>query len=75
MLADWIPFVTPMSIRQGIIFWLMIPLCLAVIIVYRTVRTNDVRKLPREILKMSAYFGGAVMLLGVTLWLIMRYGL
>lgn len=75
MLVAWIPFVTPMPIKQSLIFWLMIPLCLAVIVVYRTVRTTDVKKLPAEILRMSGYLAGAILLLGVSLWVIMRYAL
>lgn len=61
-------FVNPIPIDPATsIFWL-IPLCIAVAAVYRTIRTQDVRKLPREIITLSVCLIGGLAALMAILW-------
>jgi hypothetical protein len=48
-------FVNPLQFSSAIVPWLIIPLCLSVAVVYRTVRTDDVRLLPMQIAKLTLY--------------------
>lgn len=59
-----------MIIPDGLVLWLILPLCLAVAIVYKTVRINDIRELPRQIATLMIYMVGGLVLLGAGLWLI-----
>ena len=66
-------FVNPMSIDPATsIFW-MIPLCIAVAAVYRTIRTDTVRKLPREIITLSVFLIGGLAALMALLWTAQTY--
>ena len=40
-------FVKPIEISFQSAMWYIIPLCAAVAIVYKTIRTDDIRKVPR----------------------------
>ena len=50
--------------------WFVIPLCLAVTIVYKTVRIKNIRKLPIQSALLMGYLLGCLLTLGVGLWLI-----
>lgn len=50
--------------------WFVIPLCLAVTIVYKTVRIDDLRKLPIQSVMLMGYLLICLLALGVVLWLI-----
>ena len=50
--------------------WFVIPLCLAVTIVYKTIRIKDLRKLPIQSVMLFGYLIGCLLVLGVGLWLI-----
>lgn len=47
-------FTHPMQIN-GQTFWLLIPVSIAVAIVYKTIRTESLRTLPLEIAKLIVY--------------------
>lgn len=60
--------------RLGIMpLWFAIPVGLAVAIVYKTLRTNDLRRLPREIALLSAYILAGMAGLVLALGLLVRY--
>ena len=48
-------FVNPIQFSSALVPWLIIPLCLSVATVYRTIRTDDVRRLPLQIAKLTLY--------------------
>ena len=61
-------FVNPIQIDPATsIFW-MIPLCIAVAVVYRTIRTHNLRTLPREIVTLSVCLIGGLAALMAILW-------
>ena len=66
-------FVNPMLISTDNILWLLIPLCIAVAIVYKTVRTESLRRLPLEILILIVLMVLGLVSLGVSLTLIVDY--
>jgi hypothetical protein len=68
----WTLFYNPILVPQTVALWLILPMCLSVAIVYKTVRTSDLRKLPREITGLMVYMAGGLVLLGLVLWLVQR---
>jgi hypothetical protein len=61
-------FVNPIPIDPtDAIFW-VIPLCIAVAAVYRTIRTDNLRRLPREIVTLSVCLIGGLAALMAILW-------
>ncbi|MFB3892063.1 MAG: hypothetical protein ACE15C_08580 [Phycisphaerae bacterium] len=66
-------FVNPLPIPWSYSLWLILPLCLAVAIVYKAVRTHDVRRLWIEIAGLSLYMVAGLSALGAGLWLIQEY--
>ena len=59
-----------MMIPAWLVLWLILPLCVVVAVVYKTVRINDIRKLPRQIAALMVYMVGGLVLLGAVLWLV-----
>jgi hypothetical protein len=68
----WTLFYNPILVPQPVVLWLILPMCLSVAIVYKTVRTGDLRKLPREVISLMVYMTGGLVLLGAVLWLMMK---
>jgi len=66
----WTMFFHPMTIPTWAVLWLILPLCLAVAVVYKTIRVGDLSKLPRSVAVLVAYMVGGLTLLSVALWLI-----
>jgi len=66
-------FVHPMTLPFYSLLWLLPPLCLGVAIIYKTIRTDDIRRLPRQVLGLAVYMAGGLAGLGAGLWLILRY--
>lgn len=66
-------FYHPMELHSGLLLWLLLPLLVGVAVVYKTVRTQDVRRLPLETLALVAYMLGGLATLGAVLWLIQAY--
>ncbi len=66
-------FYNPIDLDSGLLLWLLLPLLAAVAIVYKTVRTNDVRRLPLETLTLMGYMLGGLTALGAALWLVQQY--
>jgi hypothetical protein len=66
-------FHNPMTLSTDSLLWLMLPLSISVAIVYKTLRTNNLRRLPLEILGLIGYVVVGVIGLGVGLWFIQTY--
>ncbi|MBS3822247.1 MAG: hypothetical protein GVY16_06895 [Planctomycetes bacterium] len=63
-------FTHPIIMPSWLVLWLILPLCLCVAVVYKTVRIQDIRRLPRSVGIMMAYIAGGLCGLAVVLWLI-----
>ena len=64
-------FYHPMELHSGLLLWLLLPLLAGVAVVYKTVRTQEIRRLPLETL--VAYMLGGLAALGAALWLVQQY--
>ncbi len=65
-------FVNPMQMGPSHLF-LVIPLCLGVAIVYKTIRVQDLRRLPLAILALWLYILAGVGTLMVAFHLLLEY--
>ncbi len=67
-------FTTPMVMGSQT-FWLLIPVSMAVAIVYKTIRTESIRSLPLEAAKLAVYIiaGEACLLLAGWAFLSWRF--
>lgn len=61
-------WVNPMQLPTAGQLWFAIPLCLAVALVYKTVRTESLRAIPWQTAKLTAYLLGAMALLTAGIW-------
>jgi len=69
----WTLFRDPMTLGFRGLLWLLIPLCVSVAVIYKTVRVRDLRRLPRQIVFLVLYMAGGLAGLGVGLWLVHEY--
>ena len=69
----WTPFYDPMTLRFHSQIWLLLPLCASVAIIYKTVRTRDLRRLPREVVAAFAYMVVGLAILAAALWGLQEY--
>ncbi|MCD4825983.1 MAG: hypothetical protein K8S55_15435 [Phycisphaerae bacterium] len=69
----WTIFYNPMTFSPHAALWLVLPVCLAVAMVYRTLRIGDIRQLPIRILALWGYIIGGLALLGGGFWLLLRF--
>ena len=63
-------FWDPMQLPSKSLLWMLLPLCLVVAIVYKTVRTRNIRRLWWETLYLFGYIVGGLVVLGVAAWLL-----
>ena len=63
-------FVHSMSIESTRIIWLMIPLCVSIAVVYKTIRVKYLSGLPLQILWLIGYMVFGLAALGAGLWAI-----
>jgi len=73
MMMAWTVFYNPIALPFDSLLWFLLPLCVAVAVVYKTVRTHDLRRLPLEILVLMGYMLVGLIALGGGLWLIQEY--
>jgi len=66
-------FYNPLPLSFETQLWLLLPLCLGVAIVYKAVRTHDLRRLPREVGFLMGYMVAGLIVLCVLVWLVVRY--
>jgi hypothetical protein len=64
----WIPFVNPMHLSPGAELWLLLPLALAVAVVYKTVRAQSLPMIPRQVGALYLYLVAALTVLCGALW-------
>ena len=67
-MIGWIIFYNPLTIPHSLALWGVLPLCLSVAVVYKTIRTKNLRSLPVEIPVLIAYMVGGLILLSAILW-------
>ncbi len=63
-------FYNSCQIPTSAVLWFVIPLCFAVTIVYKTIRIENLRKLPIQSVLLMGYLLGCLLALGAGLWLI-----
>jgi len=66
-------FTHPILIRHDQYLWFLLPLCAAVAITYKTIRTKNLRRLPLEVLVLMGYMTIGLTALGGALWLFQEY--
>ena len=66
-------FDKPIVLSFYSLLWLLMPLCTAVAIIYKTVRTNDLSRLALQIVRLVICMAGGLAGLGAVLWLIGEY--
>jgi hypothetical protein len=69
----WTLFYNPITLSSGNELWLLLPLCAAVGIIYKTIRASHLRVLAREILFLMVYMVVGLVALCVGLWAIQEY--
>ena len=70
-MIGWIPFYNPISLAADAwTLWLVVPLCASVAIIYKTLRTYNLSRLPLEILGLMGYMIGGLIAMGFVLWII-----
>jgi EamA domain-containing membrane protein RarD len=69
----WTLFHNPMPLRSDVLLWLLLPLCASVAVVYKAIRTHELRRLPLEMLALLGYMAAGLVVLGTILWLIQAY--
>ena len=72
-MTAWILFYHPMKLSFDSQLYLLIPVLAAVAIVYKTIRTEAVHRLPRDILVLLAYMMLGLVVLCAGLWLVHEY--
>ena len=72
-MTDWTLFYNPAPVPSSWIMWLVVPLCLSVAVVYKTLRAKHVRQVFREVLVLMVYVIFGLVVLGAVLWAIQRY--
>jgi len=63
-------FVNPVAVPVSIQLWMLAPLCVLVAIIYKTVRTENLRRLPLQVLSTLGYLAIGFLILGAALWFI-----
>ena len=66
-------FYHPLQWSSDSLLWMVLPLCASVAIVYKAIRTRDLRRLGLEVLGVIAFMVAGMVALAVVLWLIQEY--
>ena len=66
-------FYSPLPLSADGQLWLILPLCAAVGIVYKTLRTDRLRRLPSQVLALMGYMVAGLIGLGIVLWALREY--
>ena len=69
----WVPFTEPVVLSFYHELWFLLPLCAGVGIVYKTIRAENLRALPVQILALFGYMVVGLVALGAGLWLLQEY--
>ena len=66
-------FTHPIILPFHTILWLVLPLCASVAVVYKTIRVNNIRRMPMEAGVLLVYMAVGLGALGVALWAVQAY--
>ena len=61
-------FVDPKVLPFDAVLWLVLPLCVSVAVVYKTIRVKDIRQMPMEAGVLLVYMVVGLAALGGALW-------
>jgi hypothetical protein len=73
MTPAWTIFYNPMPLQSHVVLWMVLPLCMSVAVVYKTIRVRELRRLPREAAGLILYISAGLVALGAGLWLLTTY--
>jgi hypothetical protein len=68
-----INFTNPIHLSTAAAMWLILPLCLAVVAVYKTIRAERPGRILRDMLFPTAYVLVGLAALGLGLWALQEY--
>ena len=71
-MIGWRIFLNPMELGTAHV-WLVLPLCALVAVVYKAIRVEHLRDLPRQILNLWALMAVALTALGAAFYLLLEY--
>jgi len=65
--AAWRPFLEPLDLHEHWM-WLIIPVAIAIAVVYKALKLDDFRRLPWEATRLAAIIVAAMAVAAVALW-------
>lgn len=71
-MSDWRPFVNPIQMGRDSL-WLVVPLCIVLAVVYKTIRIRNLRRLPLQILSLWVYILVGLAVLAFAFYLLLEY--
>jgi len=74
-MTAWTLFLHPMRLGSQYVLYLILPLCVSVAVVYKTVRTKNLRRLWLETLVLIGYMVLGLVALAVGLFVLLEYGI
>ncbi|MDP7635968.1 MAG: hypothetical protein QF577_00310 [Phycisphaerae bacterium] len=66
-------FTHPIILSFYTILWLVLPLCASMAVVYKTIRVNNIRRMPMEAGVLLIYMVVGLGTLGAALWAVQAY--
>jgi len=66
-------FQNPMTISSTTAMWMLLPICTAVAVIYKTIRAEHLRDIPREVIVLMIYMLVGLTVLGGSLWAVQEY--
>lgn len=73
MMLAWSLFIHPMTLSSDTVMWLVLPLALAVAVVYKAIRVRHIAELPRQVAILMVQMVGGLLALGLVLWAVATY--
>ncbi len=71
-MLGWTIFYNPMSLPFNSLLWLLLPLCGAVAIIYKTCRVGKISRLWPQIISLLVYMVVGLAALCVVLWVVLE---
>lgn len=69
----WVPFLTPLPAWSDTTWpWLLLPLCLAIAVVYKSIKCRTMRQVPREAAVLMAWIVAGMVIAAVGLALLVE---
>ena len=73
LLADWIPFVSPMNWMQSIWYITLVPLALGISMIYKAIRVTHLRTYWTQVGMLTSQIVLTIVLLAIALILFVRF--